>query len=86
MLFYTRPEAKTITAVYKATSRQMIADVDGIAHRFEDRLWGLIQEPAADGLTDPQQFVGLQLVPKRVDMQQWRYVAVKGANRPRRCW
>jgi hypothetical protein len=83
MLFYTRPEAKTITAVYKATSRQMIADVDGVTHRFEDRLWGLIQELAADGLTDPQQFVGVQLVPKRVDTQQWRYVAIRGADRLR---
>jgi hypothetical protein len=64
----------------------MIADVDGVAHRFEDRLWGLIHELAADGLTDPQQFVGVLLVPKRIDMRQWRNVAVKGASRPRQFW
>jgi hypothetical protein len=86
MLFYTRPEAKTITAVYKATPRQMIADVNGVAHRFEDRLWGLIQELTADGLTNPQQFVGVQLVPKQDNLHQWRYVAIRGANRPRHLW
>ncbi|RYF14234.1 MAG: hypothetical protein EOO77_14535 [Oxalobacteraceae bacterium] len=77
MLTYTRSEVKTITAVYKATSRQLIADVDGVAYRFEDRIWGLLQNLIEGGMSDPQLFMGVRLVSKQHNLHQWRYVPVR---------
>jgi hypothetical protein len=82
ILTYTCPEVKTITAVYKATRQQMIADVDGVAHLFEDRIWGMIQDLGEEGVTSPQQFVGLRLVPKQDQLRQWRYVPVRASPAP----
>ncbi|KQM50973.1 hypothetical protein ASE69_06305 [Sphingomonas sp. Leaf208] len=77
ILIYARSEVRTITEVYKATPRQMIADVDGVAYRFEDRIWGLLQDLIGGGMSDPQQYVGVRLVAKQHNLHQWRYGPVR---------
>jgi hypothetical protein len=80
MLTYARPEVKTITAVYKVSPRRMVADVNGVAHEFLDRIWGLIQDVAPEGMIDPQLFVGIVLVPRQDHLRRWRYVAARAAS------
>ncbi|RYF04326.1 MAG: hypothetical protein EOO77_29830 [Oxalobacteraceae bacterium] len=68
-LAYICPEVRTITAVYEVTERHLLADIDGERYRIVATLWGLIRELGGD-------YTGVQLLPKRVGMHQWRYVPV----------
>jgi hypothetical protein len=72
-LSYARPEIRTITAVHEVTDKHLLADIDGERYRIVTTLWGMIRQLGGD-------YVGVQLVPKKVGMHQWRYVAVRAGT------
>lgn len=67
---YARPEIRTITAVHEVTDKHLLADIDGERYRIVTTLWGTIRQLGED-------YVGVQLVPKKVGMHQWRYVPIR---------
>ncbi|SFJ47385.1 hypothetical protein SAMN03159338_1490 [Sphingomonas sp. NFR04] len=76
----SEPVPVTITAVHDASFGELIADANGKKVQIRGTLLRLIHNEAARrGCDDPQQLVGMRLIPEKHPRLGWRYIPERKA-------
>ena len=69
-----RPEPVTITALEHISHGTLLVEIDGIKSVIQGVLLDKIRDEAGRrGYTNPDQLIGMRLIPEKDHLKRWRY-------------